>query len=320
MKKIAIITSGGDAPGMNAAIAAVTKEALESGLEVVGSIRGYNGLLNKEVIPLDLKSVSGISKRGGTFLYTARSKEYNTPEGVKKAADNCRELGIDGCVVIGGDGSYRGARDLSEAGIPCVCIPGTIDNDITSTDYTIGYDTAMNTAMEIIDRVGDTSCSHDRCMIVEVMGRHAGHLALNVGIAVGATAIVVPEVELDMQRDVLDKIIAAKKAGKTYFLVVVAEGVGHVDEIAKVIEEKTGVEARANVMGHCQRGGNPTLRDRVLASRLGYHAVELLKKDIGNRVVGISNDKVVDYSISEGLAMKKSLDLELYEIAKQISE
>ena len=320
MKKIAVLTSGGDAPGMNAAVAAVTKAALASGIEVLGVVRGYDGLLKKDVISLDLKTVSSIADQGGTVLYTARSPEYNTKEGVAKAAQNCREMGIDGVVVIGGDGSYRGARDLCGAGIPCIGIPGTIDNDISSTDYTIGYDTCLNTAMEIVDKVCDTSCSHDRCAVIEVMGRHAGYIALNVGIAVGASAALLPEIPFDFEKDVIQQILSAKAQGKNSFVVVVAEGIGGVDEIAKKIEAATGVESRANVLGHCQRGGRPTVRDRVMASQMGYYAVELLKAGKSNRVVAIRQDKIVDYDLNEGLAMKKSIDPELYHISRVLAE
>lgn len=284
-KKIAVLTSGGDAPGMNAALRAVVRAGISYGMEVYGVRRGYNGLLNGDMFPMNLRSVSDIIHRGGTFLYTARSPEYNTPAGVKKAADKCREMGIDGVVVIGGDGSFRGARDLTNAGIPCIGIPGTIDNDIACTEYTVGFDTAMNTAMEMVDRLRDTTESHDRCSVVEVMGRRCGDIALQTGIAVGATAILVPEVPYDFERDVIQRMKFTQKTGKKHFIIIVAEGVGGVDKLAKDIQEQTGIESRATVLGHVQRGGSPTLRDRVMASRMGYHAVELLDKGIGNRVV-----------------------------------
>ena len=228
-KKIAVLTSGGDAPGMNAAVRSVVRTALSFGMEVYAVRHGYNGLLTGEVEKMDLRSVSNIIQRGGTSLLTARSPEYNTPAGVKKAADKCRELGVDGVVAIGGDGSFRGARDLTGAGIPCIGIPGTIDNDIACTDYTIGYDTAMNTAMEMIDKIRETTESHDRCNVVEVMGRRCGDIALNTGIAVGAIATLVPEVEFDLQNDVIERINAAQATGKRHFIVVVAEGIGHVE-------------------------------------------------------------------------------------------
>ena len=318
-KKIAVLTSGGDAPGMNAALRAVVRAGISYGMEVYGVRRGYNGLLNGDMFPMNLRSVSDIIHRGGTFLYTARSPEYNTPAGVKKAADKCREMGIDGVVVIGGDGSFRGARDLTNAGIPCIGIPGTIDNDIACTEYTVGFDTAMNTAMEMIDRLRDTTESHDRCSVVEVMGRRCGDIALQTGIAVGATAILVPEVPYDFERDVIQRMKFTQKTGKKHFIIIVAEGVGGVEKLAKDIQEQTGIESRATILGHVQRGGSPTLRDRVMASRMGYHAVELLDKGIGNRVVAYRESKVVDFDITEALDMKRVFDKDLYEIALHIS-
>lgn len=318
-KKIAVLTSGGDAPGMNAALRAVVRAGISYGMEVYGVRRGYNGLLNGDMFPMNLRSVSDIIHRGGTFLYTARSPEFNTPAGVKKAADKCREMGIDGVVVIGGDGSFRGARDLTNAGIPCIGIPGTIDNDIACTEYTVGFDTAMNTAMEMVDRLRDTTESHDRCSVVEVMGRRCGDIALQTGIAVGATAILVPEVPYDFERDVIQRMKFTQKTGKKHFIIIVAEGVGGVDKLAKDIQEQTGIESRATVLGHVQRGGSPTLRDRVMASRMGYHAVELLDKGIGNRVVAYRESKVVDFDITEALDMKRVFDKDLYEIALRIS-
>ena len=318
-KKIAVLTSGGDAPGMNAALRAVVRAGISYGMEVYGVRRGYNGLLNGDMFPMNLRSVSDIIHRGGTFLYTARSPEYNTPAGVKKAADKCREMGIDGVVVIGGDGSFRGARDLTDAGIPCIGIPGSIDNDIACTEYTVGFDTAMNTAMEMVDRLRDTTESHDRCSVVEVMGRRCGDIALQTGIAVGATAILVPEVPYDFERDVIQRMKFTQKTGKKHFIIIVAEGVGGVDKLAKDIQEQTGIESRATVLGHVQRGGSPTLRDRVMASRMGYHAVELLDKGIGNRVVAYRESKVVDFDITEALDMKRVFDKDLYEIALRIS-
>ena len=318
-KKIAVLTSGGDAPGMNAAVRAVVRTAISFGMEVYGIRHGYNGLLTGEVEKMGLRSVSNIIQHGGTALLSARSPEYNTPEGVKKAADKCRELGIDGVVVIGGDGSFRGARDLTGAGIPCIGIPGTIDNDISCTDYTIGYDTAMNTAMEMIDRVRETSESHDRCSVVEVMGRHCGDIALNTGIAVGAISTLVPEVEYDFDKDVIERIKEAQKTGKQHFIVVVAEGVGGVSEICKKIEAETGIESRATVLGHVQRGGSPSVRDRVVASRMGYYAVELLREGKSNRVVAMKGEDIIDYDINEALAMPRKFDKKLYEISRDLS-
>lgn len=318
MNTIGVLTSGGDAPGMNAAVRAVVRTAIAMGMKVKGIRRGYNGLIEGDIIDLDVRSVSDIIHRGGTVLYTARSPRFKTEEGMKEAIDNCKKHGIEGIVVIGGDGSYRGARDLSLRGIPCVGVPGTIDNDISSTEYTIGFDTAMNTAMEMVDKIRDTAQSHDRCSVVEVMGRRAGYLALQAGIAVGATAVLVPEVEFKIE-DVIDKILSTKKTGKKHFIVVVAEGVGGVEEIAKKIEAETGVEARATILGHVQRGGNPTVRDRVMATEMGYAAVKLLKDGIGNRVIGWKKGEIVNYDIYEALNMKKPFDNEMYEIAHTTS-
>ena len=318
MKRIGVLTSGGDAPGMNAAVRAVVRSAIALGMDVKGIMRGYDGLIEGNIIDLNVRSVSDIIHRGGTVLYTARSPKFKTEEGMEEAIENCKKFGIEGIVVVGGDGSFRGARDLSLHGIPCVGVPGTIDNDISSTEYTIGFDTAMNTAMEMVDKIRDTAQSHDRCSVVEVMGRHAGYLALQTGIAVGATAILVPELPYDID-EVIAKIIATQKTGKKHFIVIVAEGVGGVSEIAKKIEEKTGIESRATVLGHVQRGGNPTVRDRVMATRMGYAAVQLLSKGIGNRVVGYQNGDIVDYDIYEALNMKKPFDEEMYRIANTTS-
>lgn len=312
-------TSGGDAPGMNAAVRAVARAALSKGIKVYGVRRGYNGLLNGDVFEMNLRSVSDILSKGGTVLYTARSPEFNTKEGVKKAADNCRKLGIDGVVVIGGDGSFRGARDLTGEGIPCIGVPGTIDNDISSSDYTIGFDTAMNTAMEMIDKIRDTAQSHDRCSVVEVMGRRCGDIALEVGIAIGASAILVPEVPYDLKKDVIDVLLKNRETGKKHFIIVVAEGIGGIDGIVKEIEAQTGIETRGTVLGHVQRGGSPTLRDRVVASRMGYRAVELLEEGQSNRVVVMKDNHIVDYDISEALAMKKQFNTKLFNIAHEIS-
>lgn len=318
-KTIAVLTSGGDAPGMNAAVRAVARAALSKGIKVYGVRRGYNGLLNGDVFEMNLRSVSDILSKGGTVLYTARSPEFNTKEGVKKAADNCRKLGIDGVVVIGGDGSFRGARDLTGEGIPCIGVPGTIDNDISSSDYTIGFDTAMNTAMEMIDKIRDTAQSHDRCSVVEVMGRRCGDIALEVGIAIGASAILVPEVPYDLKKDVIDVLLKNRETGKKHFIIVVAEGIGGIDGIVKEIEAQTGIETRGTVLGHVQRGGSPTLRDRVVASRMGYRAVELLEEGQSNRVVVMKDNHIVDYDISEALAMKKQFNTKLFNISHEIS-
>lgn len=318
-KSIAVLTSGGDAPGMNAAVRAVVRSGISFGMKVYGVKRGYNGLLHGDLTEMNLRSVSDIMQHGGTALFTARSPEFNTPEGVRKAADTCKKLGIDGVVVIGGDGSFRGARDLTGAGVLCIGVPGTIDNDIACTDYTIGYDTALNTAMEMIDRIRDTTESHDRCSVVEVMGRRCGDIALHTGIATGAIAVLVPEMGFDFQRDVIDRIRTAQKTGKRHFIVVVAEGVGHTQEITERIQQETGIESRATILGHVQRGGSPTLRDRVVASRMGYHAVELLDKGVGNRVVALKGEEIVDYDITEALDMPRVFDEKLYKVAAKLS-
>ena len=319
MKRIAVLTSGGDAPGMNAAIRAVVRAGIAMGLEVMGIRRGYAGLIDGDIVNLDARSVSDIIHRGGTMLYTARCPEFKTQEGVNKAVETCKRFGIEGIVVVGGDGSFRGARDLSLKGIPCVGVPGTIDNDISSTEYTIGFDTAMNTAMEMVDKLRDTAQSHERCSVVEVMGRHAGYLALHTGIACGAVSVLVPEIEFDLDKDVIEKIREIKKTGKKHFIVIVAEGVGGVEKIAENIERATGIESRATILGHVQRGGSPTVRDRVMASQFGYHAVELLNKGIGNRVVTYVNNRIGDEDIFEALQMKKIFDVEEYEMATAIS-
>ena len=319
IKRIAVLTSGGDAPGMNAAIRSVARTALSKGVDIFGVYRGYNGLINGDIFPMNLRSESDIIHRGGTMLYTARSPEFRTEEGMQKAIKTCRDNGIEGVVVIGGDGSFRGAQDLTRRGLPCIGIPGTIDNDISCCEHTIGYDTAMNTCVEMIDKLRDTAQSHDRCSVVEVMGRHAGYLALNVGIAVGATSIIVPEVPFDFERDIIGRMKFTSATGKKHFIIIVAEGVGHVIELAERIEKETGVESRATILGHVQRGGSPTLRDRVLASQMGYHAVELLMQGKSNRVVAIQSDKIVDFDIEEALQMKKPFDFELFNIAHEIS-
>lgn len=318
-KSIAVLTSGGDAPGMNAAVRAVVRAGISKGFGVKGVLHGYNGLLTGDVVNMNLRSVSDIIGRGGTILYTARSPEFNTPEGVQKAANVCKEMNVVGVVVIGGDGSFRGARDLTGAGVPCIGIPGTIDNDIASSEYTIGFDTAMNTAVQMIDRVRDTTESHDRCSIVEVMGRRCGDLALQVGVAAGATSILVPEIPWDFQKDIVDRIHHAQETGKQHFVIMVAEGVGGTDELAKKIEEVTGIETRATVLGHVQRGGSPTLRDRVVASEMGYDAVELLADGKSNRVIVVRDGKVVDLDITEALNMKRTFNKHLYDLALQIS-
>ena len=314
MKTIGVLTSGGDAPGMNAAVRAVVRTAISLGMTVKGIRRGYAGLIEEDIFDMDARSVSDVINRGGTMLYTARCPKFRTEEGVSEAVANCKKHGIEGLVVIGGDGSFRGALELSRRGIPCIGVPGTIDNDIACTEYTIGFDTAMNTAMEMIDKIRDTSQSHDRCSVIEVMGRHAGYIAVQTGIAVGATAIMVPEVPVNIDR-IINKINNTKRNGKKHFIVIVAEGVGGVDDIAKQIMSATDVDTRATVLGHVQRGGNPTLRDRLRATQMGYEAVQLLNKGKGNRVVAYQGSSVVNYDIEEALQMKKEFNQEMLKIA-----
>ena len=318
-KSIAVLTSGGDAPGMNAAVRAVVRAGINKGMRVYGVYRGYNGLLNGDVQEMNLRSVSDIIGFGGTMLYTARSEEFATPAGIKKAADFCRSIDVSGVVVIGGDGSFKGARALTNAGINCIGIPGTIDNDIACSEYTVGFDTAMNTALQMVDRIRDTAQSHDRCSIVEVMGRRCGDIALQTGIATGATAILVPEIPYNIERDVIQRIVNTQKTGKKHFIIVVAEGVGKVAELANYIENRLGIETRATILGHVQRGGSPTLRDRVVASEMGFRAVELLEKNLGNRVVAMKYGKIIDLDINEALDMQRVFDEDLYKIAMTIS-
>ena len=318
-KSIAVLTSGGDAPGMNAAVRAVVRSGINMGMKVYGVYRGYNGLLNGDVKEMNLRSVSEIIGNGGTMLYTARSEEFKKKEAQERAADYCRSMGISGVVVIGGDGSFRGAQALTNAGINCIGVPGTIDNDIACSEYTVGFDTAMNTAIDMVDRIRDTAQSHDRCSIVEVMGRRCGDIALQTGISAGATAILVPEVEYNIEKDVISRIVNTQKTGKKHFVIVVAEGVGKVNDLAKYIEQRLGIEARATILGHVQRGGSPTVRDRVVASEMGYKAVELLNQGKGNRVVVMRDGKITDLDIDEALSMERVFDMELYKIAMTIS-
>ena len=323
MKKIGVLTSGGDAPGMNAAIRAVVRSASAMGMEVIGIEKGYLGLLKNLYHEMGPRSVSDILHRGGTILQSARCPEFKKPESVELAVKNAKAMGVEGLVVIGGDGSFRGARDLSLAGLPTVGIPGTIDNDIGCTDYTIGFDTALNTVQDAIDKIRDTCRSHDRCSVVEVMGRDAGYIATNVGIACGAEAILIPEKNFDFKRDILSEIKAGIKRGKEQHLIIVAEGVTKDNmsalKMASRIEEETGIETRATILGHIQRGGNPTVKDRVVASRMGVAAVDLLNQGLGNRIVAIEGDNIVDYDILEGLNIHKQLDPELFGVAEILS-
>ena len=307
VKRIGVLTSGGDAPGMNACVRAVVRSALYHGIECYGIRRGYHGLIHGDVVKLNEKSVSHTINRGGTILYSARSKEFMTEEGQKKAVSTCKFLGLDGIVVIGGDGTFRGAQALSRHGINVICIPGTIDNDISCTNYSIGFDTAANTAIECIDKLRDTMQSHERCSVVEIMGRHAGFLAMYVGLAVGATAVLVPEDPYDFEADVIEKIRRARLKGFTHYMIVVAEGAGSAADIAARIRETIDLDPRVTVLGHIQRGGSPTGRDRVNATKMGYLAVELLKAGKTDRIVCTQNGSFVDVDIEEGLAMKRSI-------------
>ena len=316
MKTIGVLTSGGDAPGMNAAIRAVVRTAIARGLNVKGILKGYNGLLNEEIIDMTATSVSDTIDRGGTILYTARCLEFIDPEYQKKGAEICRKHGINGLVVIGGDGSFKGAQKLSALGINTIGVPGTIDLDIACTDYTIGFDTAINTAMSAIDKIRDTSTSHERCSIIEVMGRNAGHIALWCGIANGAEDILLPgKYDYDIKK-LIKKIIDNKRRGKKHYIIVNAEGIGHSAEMAAEIEKATGIETRATILGHMQRGGSPSCKDRVYASMMGSYAADLLCDGNSNRVVANKDGKFVDYDIDEALAMQKDVDEHMYEVSK----
>ena len=315
---IGVLTSGGDAPGMNAAIRAVVRQALSKGKKVKGIKRGYAGLLNEEIIDMNAQSVSDTISRGGTILQTARCMEFTTAEGQQKGAEICKKHGIDAIVVIGGDGSFKGAQKLAALGINTIGLPGTIDLDIACTDYTIGFDTAVNTAMEAIDKVRDTSTSHERCSIIEVMGRGAGHIALWCGLANGAEEILVPEkYDYDEQR-LIDQVVNARKIGKQHYIIINAEGIGHSQSMAKRIEEATGIETRATILGHMQRGGSPTCKDRVYATTMGAMAVDLLCEGKSNRVIGHKGGQFVDFDIDEALAMSKDIDEYMYAISKTL--
>lgn len=319
IKTIGVLTSGGDAPGMNAAIRAVVRTAVVYGCKVKGVQRGYAGLLDEEIIDMDVTSVSDILQKGGTILYTARCPEFRQAEYQEKGAEICRKHGIDGMIVIGGDGSFQGAQKLSRLGINTIGVPGTIDLDIACTEYTVGFDTAVNTAMEAIDKVRDTSTSHERCSIIEVMGRSAGYIALWCGIANGAEDILLPEMYDYDENAIIDNIIKNKKRGKKHHIIVNAEGIGHSASMAKRIEAATGVETRATILGHLQRGGSPTAKDRVYASMMGAYAVDALVSGKTNRVIAYRHGQYVDYDIEEALTMKKDLDPFQYSISKILS-
>jgi len=312
VKRIGVLTSGGDAPGMNAAIRGSVRAAECLGIECIGIKHGYSGLINGDFITLNQSIVKGITGRGGTMLYTARSERFATPEGVQEAAGVCKHMGIEGLVVIGGDGTFRGALELSKHDIKVVGVPCTIDNDIGCTSYTIGFDTACNTAVDAVDRLNDTMQSHERCSVVEVMGRRAGHLALTVGVATGATIILVPEVEYDFEKDVIERIRAARLSGRNNFTVIVAEGAEHAYDVADKILEATGLDTRLTMLGHIQRGGSPHVRDRVVGTAMGYRAVTLLAAGMSSRVVAMRGDKYIDLDIREAFALSKDFDYEMY--------
>ncbi|MBQ8394058.1 MAG: 6-phosphofructokinase [Clostridia bacterium] len=318
MKRIGLLTSGGDAPGMNAAIRAVVRSALYFGMEVYGIERGYAGLIDDQIMPMEMRSVSNIVQTGGTKLRTARCMEMLTVEGQKKALDTLEKYGIDGLVVIGGDGSFRGAKVLSEYGVPTIGIPGTIDNDLEYTDYTLGFDTAVNTCLDIINKLRDTMTSHERVSIVEVMGRHCGDIALYSGIASGAELIIVPEVAFDMD-EIVNRVNRSRASGKHSNIIVIAEGVMSADMFAKQLQAFTPYAVRPTCIGHVQRGGSPSMMDRMLAAQFGNKAVRLLNEGIGNRVVGIRHNQIIDMDIIEAVSMKKTFNYELYETLQMIS-
>lgn len=315
LKTIGVLTSGGDAPGMNAAIRAVVRTGIARGLKVKGIKKGYMGLLNEEIIDMEPRSVSEILQKGGTILGTARCLEFKTKEGQQRGAEICRKHGIDGIVVIGGDGSYRGAQALSRLGINTIGLPGTIDLDIACTDYTIGFDTAVNTAMQAIDKVKDTSSSHERCSIIEVMGRNAGYIALWCGVANGAEDILLPEKYDFNEQNIINNIISNRRRGKTHHIIINAEGIGHSTSMARRIEAATGIETRATILGYMQRGGSPTCKDRFYASVMGAYGVDIMLKGKTNRVVGYRHGEFVDFDIEEALNMEKGIDEYQWEVA-----
>ena len=319
IRRIGVLTSGGDAPGMNALIRSVVRSASANDISVLGIRRGYSGLINGDIIEMGARSVDGIIRKGGTMLYTARCKEMLTEEGLQKAADTCRYLGIDGLICCGGDGTFRGAQALSRKGVPCIGVPGTIDNDIGCSDYTIGFDTACNTAIECIDKLRDTMQSLERCYVVEVMGRRAGHLALQVGCAVGATAICLPERQLDFDTEIVERMRIGRIKGRNHHIIIVAEGYGSAQEVADQIHEATGIDTRVTILGHIQRGGSPSAMDRVMATRMGYAAVRALMEGKTNRVVVSDNNIVTDIDIEEGLAQSKDLNQCLFEAQQTVA-
>ena len=319
IRRIGVLTSGGDAPGMNALIRSVVRSASANDISVLGIRRGYSGLINGDIIEMGARSVDGIIRKGGTMLYTARCKEMLTEEGLQKAADTCRYLGIDGLICCGGDGTFRGAQAHSRKGVPGIGVPGTIDNDIGCSDYTIGFDTACNTAIECIDKLRDTMQSHERCSVVEVMGRRAGHLALQVGCAVGATAICLPERQLDFDTEIVERMRIGRIKGRNHHIIIVAEGYGSAQDVADQIHEATGIDTRVTILGHIQRGGSPSAMDRVMATRMGYAAVRALMEGKTNRVVVSDNNIVTDIDIEEGLAQSKDLNQCLFEAQQTVA-
>lgn len=319
IKNIGVLTSGGDAPGMNAAIRSVVRSGYYYDYNIFGIYRGYEGLINGEIDKLEPRDVSGILQDGGTILKTARSPRFLDKAHRKRAYEICKVFDIDLVIVIGGDGSYRGALDFCQEGMPVIGLPGTIDNDINSTEYTIGYDTALNTVMDSIDKLRDTAYSHERCTIIEVMGRDAGYIAVNDGIAGGADVILIPEVEFDIDQDVIKPILECRNRGKKDYCVIVAEGVGNAAELCKVIESKTGITSRATILGYVQRGGSPTAYDRIMASRMGAKAIDVIREGRINRIISLVDNKLVDYDIKEALDMKKKLDPNLLDVARIIS-
>lgn len=319
IKRVGVLTSGGDAPGMNAAVRAVVRTCVHKGIECVGIRRGYHGLINGDILPLGFDSVNGLLRQGGTTLYSARSEEFRTQEGQEKALATCKLLGLDAVIGIGGDGTFQGLLALSKLGVPVIGIPGTIDNDIACTSYTIGFDTACQTALDSIDKLSDTMQSHERCSVVEVMGRHAGHLAMYVGVACGATCVLIPEHTIDFEREVVEPIRRARLGGRTHFMVIVAEGVGSAYDVAEKIKEMTSLDTRVTVLGHVQRGGTPIAHDRVVATDMGYEAVCLLIKGMKNRIVALKGEEYVNYDIQEALSMKKELNEQTYEVMRALT-
>lgn len=319
IKTIAILTSGGDAPGMNATIRAITRYAISKNIKVLGITRGFMGLRKGEAYEMNLRTVSDILHHGGTILYTSRDDEFQSKKGLEEAIESCQKLNIDALIIIGGNGSLNGAKALCENGINCIFIPATIDNDVNYSDYTIGFDTAMNTATEMVDKIRDTAQSHEKCSVVEVMGRNCGDIAIHTGIAVGATAILVPEIKYDFEKDVIQRIKFTHKIGRRHFIVIVAEGCAKSVEIAQQIENETGIKTRSTILGYVQRGGSPTLRDRVMASIMGCHAIDVLISGKKNRAIASQCDHVTDVDITEACQAKKEFDAQLYNQALNIS-